>query len=86
VLFGTFPSKSLLIVRAVLGASNERSAQWLITCTWGWTTRTPSHVAADAAVLVHRREPSQAREHVVAYPRFEGRSPEEQPWPERRLR
>jgi hypothetical protein len=49
----------------------EPGARWLVVCRCGWSTRTSSQVAADAAVIVHRQEASPATRHDVAYSRFQ---------------
>lgn len=46
------------------------SDQWLVACLCGWSTRTPSSVVADAAVIVHQRQASSPGEHVAAYSRY----------------
>lgn len=59
-------------------AVSAGSGQWLVACICGWTTRAPSSVAADAAVIVHQRQASSLSEHVTAYSRYHDPLPCEQ--------
>jgi hypothetical protein len=73
---------------AVLDPVGERptvgpagSAQWIVTCTCGWTTRVASTVAADAAVIVHRHQGRSPGDHVTAYARYDDLSLRPARWP-----
>jgi hypothetical protein len=51
--------------------ADDPGTRWLVSCTCGWSTRTASYVAADAAVIVHRQGVAPTTEHDVAYSRYD---------------